>query len=465
MKKATRITLICLISVIMILMVGVTIFAYVQKYSTANAEFNDLTADYVVNFNQLWNPSTLRSNYSSITFTNNNGLIKMSGQNTNSWGNSTLPLSDTTISIENGHKYFVRYKFVTMDSNNKRLGLVSGSTMLLDISTTYIGIYTADSNYSAKLIYGVDANTSYNNEFYIILTDLTLMFGSGNEPNLTQAQTFFTSDYYPYNTGTPMPFSTTYLDGYINGVNDIQASFKYQLTNSAVVVAMQAYNGNGFYSEIAKLDNYVRLDGNASNKVGCYMPLNVVITANTKFIFAGWFSHNQGNTRIPFNVGVLSPTGELQTLQTQSLVGVGNTPLKFEFVAPYDISGFIIWVDGDDSTTFMCTNMEIQALILDLPTLIRLNYEKGYNEASTYYLPNNDGYNEIFNAGVQYSLQHNQNNAWGGAWDFIESAFTGIGTIFSVQLVPGVPLSLFILVPLMITLIFFIVKLVKGGGN
>lgn len=48
------------------------------------------------------------------------------------------------------------------------------------------------------------------------LIDLTIMYGTGNEPTLQQCKEIFTSYYYPYNTGSVL--NLNYIDGYNEGM-------------------------------------------------------------------------------------------------------------------------------------------------------------------------------------------------------------------------------------------------------
>ena len=446
MKKQTRITLIALITILILVVLGSTIYFYVQKY--AYAEFDDLTSDYIVNFNQM-------SKYVNYSYSGSENVYLQMGVD------NYLPTTLTS-----SHKYF--YKFYIPKSNNVMVFEIYKNVyeriMSSNDNTSGYGIFTNADNISAMRCYVNNAG-AFSFTLYLTLIDVTEMFGSGNEPDLTQCMSYFTSEYYSYNAGTPMPFSVTYLDGYINGVNDTMGTFSYKLVTESIQSSMQAVNYNNYYGEITAYQNYVRITGTSDKVTAGYMPLLATIETGTHFKITGGFSHNDGHASLPITIAYLGSNGVMIEIQTKRVTGGGNTPMAFEFDAPSNINGFYVLFNDDiDSPSIFIYKFECEILIKDVYALVETAYQNGYGKAKNDYLPGNEGYNEIFNAGKQYAITHNQNNAWGSAWDFIESAFTGIGSIFTIQLLPGVPLSVFILVPLMISLIFFIVKLVKGGG-
>lgn len=433
MKKQTRITLIALITILMLVVLGSTIYFYVQKY--AYADFEDLTSDYVVNFNQLIANNEINYNVSS------------SGDNFKYISNTFTLNHKYYIKVYNNRNGNLHFYINDIDNNITANSWYSDVVTLTNSSLSFYGYN------------GIDYK-------YLNVIDLTIMFGGdGNEPSLEQCQSYFISDYYAYNEGTPMPFSVTYLDGYTNGVNDTLGVFSYKLVTESIQSSMQAVNYNNYFGQITAYQNYVRITGLNGMVTAGYMPLLATIETGTHFKITGGFSHNDGHASLPITIAYLASNGVMVEIQTKNITGGANTPMSFEFDAPANINGFYILFNDDISEpSIFIYKFECEILIKDVYALVQTAYQNGYGKAQNDYLPGNTGYNEIFNAGKQYAITHNQNNAWGSAWDFIESAFTGIGSIFTIQLLPGVPLSIFILVPLMVSLIFFIVKLVKGGG-
>lgn len=69
---------------------------------------------------------------------------------------------------------------------------------------------------------------------------------------------------------------------------------------------------------------------------------------------------------------------------------------------------------------------------------------------------------QAYQEGKEYGLNHNTNTAWGSSWDFIGSAFNGVGNILAIELLPNIPLWTFIAIPLLFGLIALLYKLIGG---
>ena len=449
MKKSTRITLILIISIVMIAVVGLTIYGYVQKY--AYADYIDVATDpnAIVNFNQY-----IQNNYINNTIS--------------TYFSNTLPVGS----------YFIR-----IDSN---------------VNTRILFVYTGGAYYQKNIIVGQNEFLiTFSNEISAIQFDnaitftnfnainLTQMYGVYNLPNLTQCQELFVS-VYSYNTGTAMPANgfSMYSQGYQDAYDAIQANLTYSIVASDVYNNATNFDLGNYCGEVLKATDpniyYIYTNPNptfndeAQYANGFYMPFNTTISGGAVLKLQGCIATYMGFAEQlqPIYCAVVT-NGQVRNLYTfdHYIVGSGDVGnlLKASYdltlTMPYDCNGLYFY----SLEQFACANLSVMVQNFDLQTAIASARQTAQSQAEEYYTKlysvGGERYEQIFNSGKQYALTHNANNAWGSAWDFIESAFTGIGGIFAVQLLPGVPLSVFILVPLMISLIFFIVKLTKGGGD
>ena len=96
-----------------------------------------------------------------------------------------------------GHKYYGA-------ANGAPSGCTLGGSTNLTFSgvTSRSGICeaTGTSN-SCSLGLNIPSGTYIDNDVHFILTDLTAMYGAGNEPTLQDFEAQFGADYYPYNAG------------------------------------------------------------------------------------------------------------------------------------------------------------------------------------------------------------------------------------------------------------------------
>ena len=463
MKKGTRITLICILSILILAIVGLTIFGYVHRF--AYADYIDVISNpnAIVNFNQL-----VKNDYI-------NGNENMSG---------AINLASGIIA---GHKIYIKFNVSYIgDSNN---GLYFGNSQ--GNYNQFIGLIPANTPTIIDTI--VVAEYSYLNTYInssmawtAMAIDLELMFGEDNLPNLEQCKELFAADYYAYNSGTSMVANglSYYAQGYQDAYDAIQANLTYSLVASDVYNNATKFDLGDYCGEALKATEpniyYVYTNPNplfndtATYPNGFYMPFNATITGGAIIKLEGCIATYSGFAEqlTPIYCAILSGD-QIKNLYTFNnyIVGSGDVGnlLKASYdltiTLPYDCNGLYFY----SLEQFACANLSIKVQNFDLQTAIASARLAAQNQAEEYYsglyAEGGERYKQIFNNGVQYSLTHNANNAWGSAWDFIESAFTGIGGLFQIELIPGVPLSVFILVPLMISLIFFIVKLTKGGGD
>ena len=503
MKKQTRITLIAIITILMLLVIGGTIYGYVQKY--AYADYNEIITDQnsIINFNQIAydltsdyyskyvNNTTQSFGNHSITI-NNNGYVSTDGNYP--YGLKGL----TNISYVSGHKYYVSLDILSSYSGYVKLELWSNSVDIPDITTTanellkIRQVLTCNNTISKRILLylsqSVQNNTGITTYSNFNIIDLSACFGIGNEPNIEQANELFIADYYAYNTGSPMFINS--VNAYNQGVIDTLGSTTYDVVlddfyNNSFGLAS---NNSNYNTKLIKTSPYTisgqtifglsaynvswKESGESyTNNNGLLTAIgfninNVIPVGSTlKIKYQGTSLANDYNDTSPTNIyhNVYLSTFDGNSFTRFLDLGTGlmyvSDYREFTISAPDNAESIYLIANGNINCSYLSINVEYT----NSNVLIDSIYKSGQESILKLYNPGSSGYDSIFNSGKQYALTHNANNAWGSAWDFIESAFTGIGSLFTIQLLPGVPLSVFILVPLMVSLIFFIVKLVKGG--
>ena len=223
MKQNTRITLIAILTILVLLVIGGTIYAYVQKYAYAESDTNTY-----VNFNQLaqYTPTTLSLSGLSISVSNYSFTIP-NGTSSTSNGADTL----AQINLIGNHKYYIVGAFFQIYENGSFKNNLNAPN---DVSTWETAqIYTApNSNYSLYCQCFIYKNTTFvEHEYFIKIIDLTQMFGS-NEPDLDTCNNYFKSQYYNYTTGTPINLNN--LTYYSQGVYDSLQAQNVQYNNNII---------------------------------------------------------------------------------------------------------------------------------------------------------------------------------------------------------------------------------------
>ncbi len=100
-----------------------------------------------------------------------------------------------------------------------------------------------------------------------------------------------------------------------------------------------------------------------------------------------------------------------------------------------------------------------------------IGYKNGYNTGELdgyqngFDVGNDSGYKIGFQQGKQEGIASKGENVWSNANEFIKNIFIGIFDILSIELLPNISLGTFVVIPLIFSVLFFIVKVAKGGGN
>lgn len=460
MKQTTRIICITLCVLLIALSAAGVIWALYNKFASneAHADYEDLAGtDTLVNFNQIAVASHYNYNNYGLQLTTSNNVITLNGT-----PQFELTFDMGTINIVGLHKYYyfndcdtVSYKFKDIQTIENR------------------SIYTQNSNSTITSQIIVYVNNYSNTKVHLNLIDLTLMFGAGNEPTVEQANEYFTADYYNYNTGTPIPYSKDYLQGYTDGANDLYDSMSITYNAYTIGSTSTTYANNTVERGELIFDQ----------QVGAYMFSGVIgvnlmgtVERGTTFSinFDLYIPDLQGESST-FAASFLLHFGIVQNNELIEIIAITPIPLTSsntntytgDFQLTQTTDTVYIWVDynrvGSNTSPTQCFafNSEMTFKSTDMGLLMNNSYQRGYNAAAASYYQGTENYNAIYNLGYQNGLS--AQNATLGAMEYIGAAFTGIGSILQIELLPGVPFSLFILLPLMFGLIAFVVKLSKGG--
>ena len=113
------------------------------------------------------------------------------------------------------------------------------------------------------------------------------------------------------------------------------------------------------------------------------------------------------------------------------------------------------------ATTMYAWSSELEVQTLNINAIIQSAIAKGKRDVLNQYEPGEIAYQSIFQTGFNEGLA--RGNAFGNALELVGTTFSKVGEILQIQILPGIPIGLFIVFPLLVGLIIFIVKMVKGG--
>jgi hypothetical protein len=129
-------------------------------------------------------------------------------KNTTTAAVSGLRKTISDLGLVVGHKYYYAGSIKTSSGRNCYVGFWQSNGVIESVFATSGSTYMKGAKIyeltSQPSHFGVRCNNSDTpsdtmNAKNIILIDLTMMFGAGNEPGLETCQEIFTEDYYPYN--------------------------------------------------------------------------------------------------------------------------------------------------------------------------------------------------------------------------------------------------------------------------
>ena len=111
--------------------------------------------------------------------------------------------------------------------------------------------------------------------------------------------------------------------------------------------------------------------------------------------------------------------------------------------------------------TAIASKSDITFKGLDIAQIVNNAYNKGASDTNAKYSVGGLLYQSIYDLGKSEGIA--QGNTFVNGLDVIATTFTKVFSIFNVEILPGIPLSVFILLPLLFGLIIFVVKITKGG--
>lgn len=158
-------------------------------------------------WNQLINAASVSYTNLGLTITAVNGHYTISGTASGNGGFALLPRINTVA----GHKYFVHL----VGTHN----FPSANWRGVDMSTMHSIVFTETVNTSnVNLQINVTSGQSYSADYWYYVCDLTLMFGTGNEPSTAaEFEALFPLNYYTYNAGSLVSLTGTGIE--TNGFN------------------------------------------------------------------------------------------------------------------------------------------------------------------------------------------------------------------------------------------------------
>lgn len=361
-----------------------------------------------------------------------------------SYDNNFYTIQTFTEYIPVGHTIYYNY-----EGSGVLLQYYDG-TYYYDFTGNY---FTLTANMRAIRLYSNANNNTVNN---LNVIDLTQMFGA-NVPTLSECQQIFTAEYYNYETGKPLTLSG--LNAYDVAMKDILSSYKYTLSMSALTSSTYAVDYNNVESIFAYDNNGWYFKNTFAVPLQTQLNTGALISVDYQFYAPNLESAYYLNVMVNNN-------GQYQTIYTNTEQINTSNVQTMTFTLPYasDTLYFNIVYDNSiwTSANFLVFNFDISASNLDINSIVHYSYLSGQNDILSQYAVNGTKYMEIYNYGVQEA--ETNASVFHNAWEFVGSAFSGVGEMLAIELIPNVPIGLFVAFPLLLGLIFFIVKLTKGGS-
>lgn len=458
-KRALETLFACAL-VLCILSVSLVAFGYSSQNKIAYADYEtDIlnNSSAVVNFNQMFDFNNTTGN--TYTTKSNNFYVINGNITAEYWG--SVGLSSGFI---NGHKYYLHIK---QDGNNCRF-IIDNSTLRGSASA----IITL-SSYVDNAYYFIVCNTgNYSNyKFQVYIIDLTTMFGENNIPNLEQCENLFQAEYYNYTTGQAVSISG--LNSFIEGVNYAYDQLNFDVVNSSAYTT--AYIDPSINNSNAFIERYVDMGVNGQYlylKARGYLsiPLSQTLSQGSILNF-GYTDPGQGGSGNYLYIGILYNNNFIPVMNISTHL-TDDTTTNLTMTIPYS-TNTIVFVESstEDYFTFVDSafwlgDLQVNYAQLDVQVLINsivndeLRKQKEYYDG---YYSYGEGYTRIYNQGLQDGSATGQ--AFTDSMTFTGSVFHAIGDILSMQVIPNIPLGLFVALPLLVGLLFFIVKIAKGSGG
>lgn len=336
--------------------------------------------------------------------------------------------------------------------------------------------YTSDTEYESlttktdlnyfSIAHGAD--TDYTS---IILINLTTMYGSGNEPSLTECSSIFTAQYYGYTTGTAITESgfTSYSSGYAQAISDLESSMEVtaQSLNSYYLfsyILMDGQTSDDISMEKDYFDDYNMYATLYSDETYGFLPFSVA--ANTKLTLTiGAFGVSVEDDTYPFNFYIsYLYNGSLIPLQTIELSSSSSVPLNdvtYSFYIPVDIDGIVFHIDSNEGY-YVLGNVEASYTTYNILDLVSMSQTAAYQEGVES-VDTDSYYQEGYYDGLADGKLSSNEALESGFWTWFNSMLSGIGNIFNIELYNGITIGIVILIPLLFSILLLVLRLVRGG--
>lgn len=228
--------------------------------SDGNAEIDKMYGDTVV-WNQLVNGY---GHTQSITFLNGKFIYSDFA--------SGIRVLNASLTLISGHKYYAK---ASKPFNNVYVMCYTNDVAhkLFDVGRSNIDEVVLDTivtcNYTASDYrlyvnrYGATSDTPVSNyEGYVMLFDLTQMFGAGNEPTTVEEfKAIFPKDYYPYDEGTLLNVNPA-------GIKTVGFNAYDKATGKAELIGGNQYQITGTYTSLSYSTGEVL----TPDSTGCFTP-------------------------------------------------------------------------------------------------------------------------------------------------------------------------------------------------
>lgn len=356
------------------------------------------------------------------------------------------------------HKYYVKISYTATESGyiDLYIGNYGIGRRFTPGNSDIIDTYGSNNTY-------VDLRPQYTNDVkhinYFMIIDLTQMFGENVANNITleQCRNYFKTDYYNYTLGTAIDLSG--FEQYNSGAMNARQSMTINTTSANIADNLDNVVINSSYGSSNKaLIQGFMVWGTQDQYTNCTALFNLETNFNEGdyFVFEFYTITGADSINLPnistfydLQIVAVDSSGNIVPLATVKAQDSSSTTSKATFYLPFSTDK--LYITTPHKYIIGYNNFKISITTTNLTALSLYSYKDGYKAGMS------AGYTNGYNNGI------NGNNAAITSMDYIKSAFTTLGDILTIQVFPNVPLGTFFLLPLMASLIFFIVKVSKGG--
>lgn len=376
-------------------------------FSLSSVFAQELDYGSIYNFNQIL-PQGDFSSYTkwvarggSANYGNESCIFTFSSIPTSLYGSS---LSQTGLSFLRLHKYYYSFYLSVSSSYRFTISLGGAKTVYNGIPTSdltrYNGIFKSTGNYSSLLFGSSDSNCQSGYSFTIsniFIIDLTTMFGSGNEPDVETCNKLFSSDYYDYNTGTPI--SLNGLNSYQQGVNDALDSLNTVQTFKNFSNNAYSIDINGYSSSLSVSSDNVAPDWFLINGYSVF-PLLGSVSENS-IISLTFELLDVDGIFTSFDIGYLYNSTFFSLIHITDISTDPDNPSKFSYSVriPITLSNLVVFANcGGQNKTMGFGNMVVTYKVFNNSVIVDNSYNTGFNNG--YNLGASDGYDKGYTAGT-----------------------------------------------------------------